>query len=89
MIFFFAGAPQRYFRFQFAFYTLFPVSVLSFLLFLLPAAVLALQTVTAVVMMFEELCIEMLATELATASVASVRSYILRMVALLPASFAD
>ena len=86
MNFFFAGAPQRYFRFQFASYTLFPVSVLSFLLFLLLAAVLALQTVTAVVMMFEELCIEMLATKLGTAIVASVRSYILRMVASLPAS---
>ena len=86
---FFAGAPQRYFRFQFVSYTLFPVSVLSFLLFLVLAAVLALQTVTAVVMMFEELCIEMLATELGTTIVASVRPYILRMVALLPASFAD
>ena len=89
MNFFFAGAPQRYFRFQFASYTLFPVSVLPFLLLFLLAAVLALQATSAFVVVLEKLCIEMLATELATASVASVRSYILRMVALLPASFAD
>ena len=88
MNFFFAGASQRCFGFQFVSYTLFPVSVLSFLLFLLFAAVIALQSVTALVMIFEALCIEMLAPELATAIVASVRPYILRMVTFRSASFA-
>ena len=74
---------------QFVSNALLSVSVFSFFVFCLVAAVFALQSVTSGVMMPQELCIEMLATELATASVASVRSYILRMVALLPASFAD
>ena len=86
--------PRRFFCmvasiFQFVSNALLSVSVFSFFVFFLVDAVFALQSVTAVVMMFERLCIEILATELATASVASVRSYILRMVALLPASFAD
>ena len=89
MNFFFAGAPQRCFRFQFVSYTLFPVSVLFLSLFLLLTAVLALQTVTAEVMILQLFGIKMLATKLAIAVLASVRSYILRMVALLPASFAD
>ena len=75
--------------FQFVSNALLSVSVFSFFVSFHVDAVFALQSVTAVVMIFEELCIEMFATELATASVASVRSYILRMVALLPASFAD
>ena len=74
---------------QFVFNTLLSSSVFSFFVFFPVDAVFALQSVTAPLMIFEELCIEMLATELATAILASVRSYILRMVALLPASFAD
>ena len=89
MNFFLAGAPQRCFRFQFVSYTLFPVSVLFLSLFLLLTAGIALQTVTAEVMIFQFFGIKMLATKLAIAVLASVRSYILRMVALLPASFAD
>ena len=54
----------------------------------LVAAIYALESVTADVMIFEASCIEMLAPELTTAIVASVRSYILRMVASLSASFA-
>ena len=88
MNFFLAGAPQRCFRFQFASYTLFPVSVLPFLLLFLLAAVLALQATSAFVVVLEKLCIEMLATELGTTIVASVLSYILSMVASLSASFA-
>ena len=89
MNFFFAGAPQRCFRFQFVSYTLFPVSVLFLSLFLLLTAVLALQTVTAEVMILQLFGIKMLAAELATAIVTSVRPYIFRMVAFLPARFAD
>ena len=75
--------------FQFLSNALLSVSVLSFFVFFLVVAVFALQKVAAFVMIPQALCIEMLPTELAIASVASVRSYILRMVALLPASFAD
>ena len=75
--------------FQFVSNALLSVSVLSFFVFFLVVAVFALQKVAAFVMMPQALCIEMLPTELAIASVASVRSYILRMVALLPAGFAD
>ena len=89
MNFFFAGAPQRCFRFQFVSYTLFPVSVLFFSLFLLLTAGIALQTVTAEVMILQLFGIKMLAAELATAIVTSLRPYILRMVAFLPARFAD
>ena len=85
---FFAGASQRCFGFQFASYTLFPVSVLSLLVFFVVAALLALQTVTAEVMIVQLFSIEMLATELGITIVASVRSYILSMVASLSASLA-
>ena len=88
MNFFFAGAPQRCFRFQFVSYTLFPVSVLFLSLFLLLTAGIALQTVTAEVMILYLFGIKMLAAELATASIAHVSLYIVRMVASLSASFA-
>ena len=74
--------------FKFLLNTLLSSSVFSFFVFFLVDAVFALQKVAAFVMIPQALCIEMLPTELAIASVASVRSYILRMVALLPASFA-
>ena len=89
MNFFFAGAPQGCFCFQFVSYTLFPVSVLFLLVFFVLAALIALQTVTAEVMILQLFGIKMLAAELATAIVTSVCSYIFRMVAFLPASFAD
>ena len=73
---------------QFVFNTLLSGNVFSFFVFFAVSAVCALQSVTAHVMVFEEFCIEMLATELGTAIVARVRSYILRMVALLPACLA-
>ena len=88
MNFFFAGAPQRCFRFQFVSYTLFPVSVLFLSLFLLLTAGIALQTVTAEVMILQLFGIKMLAAELATTIVASVSLYIVRMVASLSATFA-
>ena len=88
MNFFFAGAPQRCFRFQFVSYTFFPVSVLFLLVFFVLAALIALQTVTAEVMILQLFSIEMLATGLGTTIVASVRSYILSMVASLSASCA-
>jgi len=74
--------------FQFFSNALLSVSVFSYFAFFRVDASFALQSVTALVMIFEELCIEMLAPELATALVASVRPYILRMVASLSASFA-
>ena len=74
---------------QFFLNALLSSSVFSFFVFLLVTAEIALQKVTAVVMIPQEMCIEMFGTKLTTASVARVRSYILRMVALLPASFAD
>ena len=72
--------------FQFIFNTLLSSSVFSFFVFYFIDAVLALQTVTAVIMIPQESCIEMPATKLPTAIVASVRSYILRMV---PSFFAS
>ena len=85
--------PRRFFCmvasiFQFVFNTLLSVSVFSFFVSFHIDAVFALQSVTAVVMIFEKLCIEMFATEIATASVASVRSHILRVVAFFSASLA-
>ena len=74
--------------FQFVLNTLLSSSVFSFFLFFHIDAGFALQSVTALAMIFEALCIEMLAPELATAIVASVRPYILRMVASRSASFA-
>ena len=59
-----------------------------FFVFFLVAAVLALQTVTAVVMIPQKSWIEMFATELGTAIVASVRSYVSCVVAFLSASLA-
>ena len=88
MNFFLAGAPQRCFRFQFVSYTLFPVSVLFLSLFLLLTAGIALQTVTAEVMILQLFGIKMLAAEFATASITHVSSYIVRMVASFSASFA-
>ena len=88
MNFFFAGAPQGCFCFQFVSYTLFPVSVLFLLVFFVLAALIALQTVTAEVMILQFFGIKMLAAELATASIAHVSLYIVRMVASLSASFA-
>ena len=74
---------------QFVLNALLSINVFSFFLLSLVAAEIALQKVTAVVMIPQEMCIEMFGTKLTTASVARVRSYILRMVAFLPASFAD
>ena len=74
--------------FQFVSNALLSVSVFSFFVFFLVDAVFALQTVTAVVMIPQESWIEMLATELGTAIVASVCSYVLCVVPFLSASFA-
>ena len=73
---------------QFVLNALLSISVFSFFLLSLVAAVLALQTVTAVVMILEKSWIEMFATELGTAIVASVCSYVLCVVAFLAASLA-
>ena len=88
MSFLFASAMQRSLIIQLLFDTLLSLQVLPiFVLFLLDAA-FAMQVATALVVVVYLFCIEMLASELATAIVASVRSYILRMVAFLSASLA-
>ena len=74
--------------FQFLFDALLSISVFAFFLLLLVVAELALETGTASVMNPKNFWIEMLPPELATAIVACVRPYILRMVTPLSASFA-
>ena len=82
------SCDDNIFSSQLVFNTLLPLSVLPIILLFLIAAVVALQSATAVIMIFEVFCIEMLGTELATAIVAGVRAYILRMVTSFAASCA-
>ena len=83
-----ASAMQRGLTIQLLVNTLLSFQVLPIFLLFLVAAVFALQVATALVVVVYLFCIEMLASEPATAIVASVRSYILRMVAFLSASLA-
>ena len=88
MSFLFASAMQRSSTIQLLFNVLLPLSVLPFFHFFLLAAVFTLEVATALIVVVYLSFIEMLATQLGTAIVASVRSYILRMVASLSASLA-
>ena len=88
MRFLFASAMQSSLFIQLFLKKLLSLHVLPFFCLFFVAAVLALQAVTTFVVVFETLCIEMFPTELGTAIVASVCSYILRMVAFLSASLA-
>ena len=88
MSFLFASAMQRSLIIQLLLDTLLFLQVLPiFVLFLLDAA-FAMQVATALVVVVYLFCIEILATKFGTALVASVRAYILRMVAFLSASLA-